>query len=230
MNSTLETLQAAVGRMTPRERRLFGILLASIVAFLGGGVWFFTDAMVGAIEEDINHGRQVIAEIRRIAPQYREVSREKNEVEDAIRRNQSTSIRVAANEILKKIELVDDVSGATGSQMSDVVSFEGKTTKTPVDLSKHKKKKKKKKKGKGKSKTTDGMVRVEQKLEFRDVPWANLSSFLDKVQQGDDLLFVTRLDMSRKFNKLSHVRATVTIASYRFQDQEGPVTKPEASL
>lgn len=229
MKSSLETLQAAVGRMTARERRLFGILMVAIVAFLGGGVWFFTDAMVGSIEEDINHGRQVMAEIRKLVPQYREVTREKKAIEEAVRRNQSTSIRVAANEILKKIELVDEVSGATGSQMSDVVSFEGKTTETPVELLKHKKKKKKKK-GKGKGKSADGMVRVEQKLEFRDVPWENLSTFLDKVQQGDDLLFVTRLDVSRKFNKLSHVRATVTIASYRFQDQEGSAPKPEVSL
>ncbi|NOZ01307.1 MAG: hypothetical protein GXP54_05390 [Deltaproteobacteria bacterium] len=230
MKPSFESIQAAMGRMTPRERRLFGILAGVVALFLVGAVWLFTDAMVGSIEEEIDHGRKTMAEIRRIAPRFREASRERKAVEAAIRANQDISVRVAANEILKKIELVDDVPGATGSQMSDVVSFEGKTTETPVELTGKKKKKKKKLKGKAKGKNVDsnGIVMVEQKLEFRDIPWANLEDFLDRVQSGDDLLFVTRLELARKFNKLSHVRATVTIASYRYQDQEGAVGKSEA--
>lgn len=225
MKPSLETVQAALGRMTPRERRLFGILFGAIVAFLAGAMWFFTDSMVGTIEDDIEHGRKTLAEIRKIAPRFREAARERKAIEGAIRDNQGTSVRVAANEILKQIELTDDVSGATGSQMSDVVSFEGKMTETPIEPGK--KKKKGKGKAKGKSKGADGIVMVEQKLEFREVPWENLADFLDRVQESEELLFVTRLDVARKFNKLSHVRATVTIASYRYQDQESPVAKPD---
>lgn len=206
-----ETLQTMVGRMTPRERRLSGILGVAVLLAVGGGVWFAAHAYVVSIEDDIRETRAAIAEIRRLAPKYREVAAARAEVERLIRENKTTSIRVAANEVLKKMELRDEVPGATGTLMSDVVSFEGKTSETPVGVGK-------KKKGKGKP-AFPGLVQVEQKLEFREVPWENLFEFLDEVSRGKDLLFVTRLDIARKFNQLSHVRAEVTLATFQFQEK-----------
>lgn len=206
-----ETVEAMVARMTPRERRLFGILVVASVLFVGGGVWFAAQAYVGSIEDDIREARQAIAEIRRLAPKYLEVAAAKAEVERLIRENKATSIRVAANEVLKTKELRDEVPGATGTLMSDVVSFEGKTSETPVGLGK-------KKKGKARP-TFPGLMLVEQKLEFREVAWENLFEFLDEVARGKDLMFVTRLDIARKFNQMSHVRAEVTLATYQFQEK-----------
>lgn len=206
-----ETLEAMVARMTPRERRLFGILVVASVLFVGGGVWFAAHAYVRSIEDDIRDAREAIAEIRRLAPRYLEVAAARAEVERLIRENKATSIRVAANEILKKKELRGEVPGATGTLMSDVVSFEGKTSETPVGLGK-------KKKGKARP-AFPGLTLVEQKLEFREVPWENLFEFLDEVARGKDLMFVTRLDVARKFNQMSHVRAEVTLATYQFQEK-----------
>lgn len=206
-----ETLDAILTRMTPRERRLFGILVVASVLFVGGGVWFAAHTYLRSIEEDIRDARQAIAEIRRLAPKYLEVAAAKAEVERLIRENKATSIRVAANEILKKKELRDAVPGAMGTLMSDVVSFEGKTSETPVGLGK-------KKKGKPRP-TYPGLMLIEQKLEFRDVPWENLFDFLDEVARGKDLMFVTRLDITRKFNQMSHVRAEVTLVTYQFQEK-----------
>jgi len=221
MRPSFETIQAAFGRMTPREKRLFGVLAGALVAVLGVAAWLAADAVVGSIEEEIEHGRETLGEIRKLTPGYLDAVKERKDVEDAVRRSQATSVRVAANDILKEIELVDDVPGAIGSQMSDVVSFEGKVSETPVDFKKRKKKKGKRDKDKSKGAVSSGIVRVEQKLDFREVPWVNLSEFLDRVEQGDELLFVTRLDIARKFNELSRVRATVTIESYRFRDEKG---------
>lgn len=206
-----ETIEAMIGRMTPRERRLFGVLIAAVILFLGGGVWFGARTYVAGIEDEIRETRAAIAEIRQLAPKYLEMAAARAEIERLIRENKTTSIRVAANEILKKMELKDEVPGATGTLMSDVVSFEGKTSEAPVGVGK-------KKKGKGKP-SFPGLVQVEQKLEFREVPWENLFEFLDEVSRGRDLLFVTRIDIARKFNQLSHVRAEVTLATFQFQEK-----------
>ncbi len=209
-----ESLEAMVGRMTPRERRLFAILIVAALAFVGGGVWFAARTYLGSIEDEIRQARQAAAEIRRLAPKYLEIAAARAEIERLVRENKATSIRVAANEILKRMELKDEVPGATGTLMSDVVSFEGKTSETPVGLGK-------KKKGKGKP-AFPGLTLVEQKLEFRDVPWENLFEFLDEVARGKDLLFVSRLEVARKFNQMSHVRAEVTLATYQFQEASAP--------
>lgn len=214
-----ETFEGMVGRMTPRERRLFGVLVVAAALFVGVGLWFAARAYLGSIEDEITEARQAVAEIRRLAPRYLEVVAARAEVERAIRDNKATSIRVAANEILKKMELREEVPGATGTLMSDVVSFEGKTSETPVGVTK-------KKKGKGKP-AFPGLMLVEQRLEFRDVPFLNLFEFLDEVSRGKDLLFVTRLDIARKFNQMSRVRAEVTLATYQFvEPSEGAVAEP----
>jgi hypothetical protein len=79
-----------------------------------------------------------------------------------------------------------------------------------------------------------GIVQVEQGLEFREVPVDNLFAFLDGVEQSRDLLFVTRLDIARKFNDMSHVRSMVTLATFHYSGGEpagaapGPAAGSEA--
>ena len=216
MKLPFDTVAAMVGRMTPREKRLFGILIGSLAGVVVVVVYLTGSAFFGAIQEDIDHGREVMVELAHLAPKYREVSETKRQIDEAIRNNKA-SVRVAANEMLRHMELADEVPGATGNKMSDIVSFEGKTTDTPLDLSKGKKKPPK---AKGKEKDLGGIVQVEQNLEFREVPVDNLFNFLDQVESSKDLLYVTRLDVGRKFNKLDHVRAVVTIATFQYQGEE----------
>lgn len=215
----IDSLNSMLGRMTPRERRLFAILVGSVGVAMVIAAWLATAAFFGSIQEDIDHGRQVLAELRQAAPRYQELAEAKRQLEDAIRANKS-SVRVTANEILKKIELAEDVPGATGNRLSDIVSFEGKTTDTPVETGKGGAKKSAKP-AKGKAPVAGQMMQVEQNLEFREVPVENIMSFLSTVEQGKDLLFVTKIDLARKFNDLSHVRGTVSIATYVFQGEGG---------
>jgi hypothetical protein len=70
---------------------------------------------------------------------------------------------------------------------------------------------------------------VEQNLEFREVPIDNLVAFLDSIEASKELLFVTKIDASRKFNKLDHVRAVVTIATFVNEGaEEGAAAAGEA--
>jgi len=196
-------------RLTSREKRLFGIFAVVLAGLIFGGGWIATSLYINSMVEEVESARKALEQARRLIPAFKAASQAKAEVERIVRDNKDTSIRVVANETLKKIELADDVPGATGTTMSDIVSFEGKTTETPIVT--------KKRKAKGKQ-TPSGFVMVEQKLEFRDVPWVNLLEFLDSVAHSKEPLFLTKLEIARKFNRMSHVRAEVTIGTVKFQE------------
>jgi hypothetical protein len=219
-----ESLDAMLGRMTPRERRLFGVLVTAVTAALVAGVAVATVAFFGSIQEEIDKGRASMLELRTLAPRYRELSERRRALEEAIRGTKSTA-RSMVNDLLKKQTLSGEVPGALGDTMADIVSFEGKTTETPVETGKGGAKAKKATKGKGKE-AVSGIVEIEQALEFKEVPSADLLAFLDAVEAGKDLLFVTKLELSRKFNDMSHVRAQVSVATYQFQGAEAEVAEP----
>lgn len=222
----VDSFDAMLARMTSRERRLFAVLAGAAALAIVAGVVLAMSALFGSIQDEIDHGRIVMAEARVLAPKYKELSERRRAIEDAIRANKSAA-RSLVNDLLKKQTLTSDVPGAMGDSLADIVSFEGKTTDTPVEVGKTKKKVVK---GKGKEAVT-GIVQIEQGLEFKEVPQADLLAFLDSVEQGKDLLFVTKLDASRKFNDMSHVRAQVTVATFQFQGggEEVPAEGDEAA-
>jgi hypothetical protein len=222
----VDAFEAMLGRMTSRERRLFAGLATVIGVAIVAGVVLAMSAIFGSIQEDIDHGRAVLAESRAVAPKYKELSDRRKAMEDAIRANRSTA-RSMVNDILKKQLLSGEVPGALGDTMADIVSFEGKTNDTPVEVGKARKKTTK---AKSKEPAT-GILQIEQGLEFKEVPQGDLMAFLDSVEQGKDLLFVTKIDASRKFNDMAHVRAVVTVATYQFQGaaDEAPADGGEAA-
>lgn len=217
-----ETLDTMLGRMTPRERRLTGILVAAVLVIVVAGAWVASATFFGAVQEEIDHGREVMAQLRQMAPRYLEVSEDRRRIEEAIRGNRQ-SVRAMSNELLKQIELSAVIQGATGSTLADIVSFEGKTSETPVDAGR----KKTPAKAKGKE-AAGGIVQVEQNLEFREVPAKDLFRFLDAVERSKQLMFVTRVDATRKFNDKANVRATVAIATYVYSG-EAEATVPVAA-
>jgi hypothetical protein len=203
-----ESFETMLDRMTTRERRLFGALVAALLAVVVGAGWLTASTVFGSIQADVDHGREVMAQLRQIAPRYMEAFETRRQAEEAIRSNRQT-IRSSVNEILKKIELSQDVPGAVGATMADIVSFEGKTSETPVELGRSRKKPAK---AKGKEVDT-GFKQVDQSLEFRDVPVPDLMRFLDTLEKGKDLFFVTKFEATRKFNNKEFVRASVSIST-----------------
>lgn len=208
-----ETMDTMLGRMTPRERRLTGILVAALLVIVVAGGWVASMTFFGSIQADIDHGREVMAQLRQAAPRYLEVTEDRKRIEDAIRANRQ-SVRALSNELLKQIELSATVQGATGNSLADIVSFEGKTSETPIEQDR-----KKKATSKAKGKETAGIIQVEQNLEFREVPVMDLIRFLDAVEKSKDLIFVTKTDMTRKFNDKANVRATIAIATYIYSGE-----------
>ena len=208
----VESFDAMTGRLSQRERRLFGLLTLAFGLVLIGAAWFGLSSVFSGISEDIQADRKVLAELRVLAPIFLEKQSSRKDLEAAVRIN-AESVRVMANDILKDIELSEEVPGALGTQMSDIVSFEGKTVETPVDLIRTKKK------SKSKKKTVSGYFQEEQTLEFREVPQNDLMRFLDAVEKTEGLLFATKVEMVRKFNDKDRVRATVGIATFRYRKE-----------
>lgn len=209
--SITETLGAMVGRLSSRERRLVGLLSLAVAIVLVGGAWFGLSTVFSNIREDIEADSKVLVELKTLAPSYTENRNRKRAIEESVKANQE-SVRVMANEILKDIELTENIAGAMGTRLADIVSFEGKTVETPVDLTKSRKA------SKSKKKASSGYVQEEQTLEFKEVPQGDLMRFLDAVEKGDGLLFVSKLEMSRKFNDKNRVRATVGISTFRYRE------------
>lgn len=206
-----ESFDAMTGRLSERERRLFGLLALAAMLLLVGGAWFGVSTVFSGIREDIERDRKVLAELRNMAPQYLENQSRKRDLETAVKNN-TESVRVMANEILKDIELSAEIPGALGTQMSDIVSFEGKTVETPVELTKAKKA------AKSKKKTTSSYIMEEQELKFKEVPQNDLMRFLDAIEKSESLLFVTKIDMKRTFNDRNRVTASVVIATFRYRE------------
>lgn len=222
---SLGSIKAMFTRLTPREKRLFAILVGIFIGLLIVLVFILVHSVFGGLMEEIEHGKKVLSEAKMIAPKYLELSAVKKQIEEAIRNNKATSVRVAANEILKKLELSETIPGVTGNLLSDIVSFEGKTNEIPIETPKGGKKPPK---PKGKEEGPI-LVEVEQVLEFREIPHRDLFKFLDAVQTGKDLLFVTKLDITRKFNNLNNVRAVITIATFQYKGEVTPQVSPTES-
>ncbi len=225
MRMSVDTLFGMFRRMTSRERRLTGILAAAVGMILVVGTCAGTQAIFSGIEEEIDYNAKVLSEMKELAPRYAELSDAKRQIEEAIRTNKAASVRVAANEILKKLTLSSEVPGATGTLLSDIVSFEGKTIETPVEVGKLAATSKKKPKGKGKDDAAGSLIEVEQPLEFKEVPVKDLFAFLDMIESSKDLLFVTRMELARKFNNMAHVRATVSMATFQFKSEGATATE-----
>lgn len=213
-----DNIEGMLGRMTPRERRLFGVLAIAVGLVIIGGVAVGITAFFSSLQEELDRERQVLAEMRALAPTYRDLNERKRQMEEAIRNNRSTA-RLMVNEILKKQELSEEVPGATGGTLADIVTFEGKTSETPIEPGRGARKKAS---AKAKGRESGGLVEIEQSLDFKEVPVADLLVFLDQVERSKDLIFVTKLEMTRKFNNLSHVRAQCSVVTYQYQGTETP--------
>ena len=194
-----------VERLSPRERVLFGILIGFFIAI----VILLYYVIVGSVFSDLETDRKILedklAQIQMTAPDFLEAKQRYSQLMKRVKANKIISVRIPLNEIAKKIEYEGDIRGATGNRLADIIDFEGQTVKTPVFLRPRSKKAKKH--------ATPDLIKIEQTANFREVPVKAFLKFIDAIQRSDNLMWITKINMTRRFNNMEHVRASITVAT-----------------
>lgn len=199
-------------RLSQREKVLFGVLIAIFLVILVVVYQFFVGGVFTGLRNDKKFLQQKAEEIQELAPKYLQSKKDYESLMKRVQANTMVSVRIPLNEIAKTIEYKGDIRGATGNRLADIVSFEGQTVSTPIFLRPRSKKSKKH--------ARPDMVRVEQTARFREVPIKALLEYLDKIEHSDKLMWVSKVEITRRFNNMAHARAAITVATLQLP-QEG---------
>jgi len=192
-------------RLSQREKVLFGVLIAIFLVILVVVYQFVVGGIFTDLQKDRKFLQSKITEIQELAPKYLLAKKEYDALMNKVQANTMASVRIPLNEIAKKIEYQGDIRGATGNRLADIISFEGQTVSTPVFLKPRSKKNKKHAK--------PDLIKVEQTARFREVPIQAFLKFLDNIDHSDKLMWVTKIEITRRFNNMGHARASITVAT-----------------
>ncbi len=213
MNAIRNVLQS-FGRLSTREKGL----IAGMIALFFSLLLFFAAMLVSAslsdLEEEVNDTRDAIRNIHALADDYRDIAHRRAEVKKLIENNPITSLRISVNNIAKRItaESGDTRYAHQGKRLSDIVSYEGKTLESRIEPKKGTKKKKKKAEG--------GHWEIAQQMSFDDLPLGTLYRFMEELKKTDELLFVRRLEIARRYDNLDHAKVNVSVSTVVYREAE----------
>lgn len=217
MFARIRALMSSFDRLSTREKGL----IISMVALFAGIILFFVVLTVNSslsdLEEEVANGRKSLRTIYALADDYREATQKRAQMQKLIDDNPISSLRIPVNAIAKRIVVQSDEPGYTGGgkRLSDLVSYGGKTVETRIEP-----KDKKRKRARKGEKDEGGNFEIEQSMEFSDIPLQSLYEFLEELKKTDDLIFVRRLELGRRFNNLEHARATLSVSTIKFREGE----------
>ncbi|MBM4388045.1 MAG: hypothetical protein FJ088_09935, partial [Deltaproteobacteria bacterium] len=55
---------------------------------------------------------------------------------------------------------------------------------------------------------------------LRDAPVTSILKFLDSIESSSELMFVTKIEIARRFNKMTNARANISVSTYKFAGKE----------
>ncbi|NUN16012.1 MAG: hypothetical protein HUU55_20485 [Myxococcales bacterium] len=205
----------ALDRMSSREKwMVLGLVAGFVVVIVGAALWWFSSAMT-ELEDEIATNQELMREVETAAADYASVRAKCDAIQGKIESSRIVSLRIPVNNIARNVQL----SG--GKKLADEIGSLDKQVETPIAgvcEKKTEKQKKKRAKGKKGADVEGSNLRVEQDFEFRGVSIDALFDFLEGIERSEELLFVTRLDISRKFGQFDVAQtAQVTVATYKAQ-------------
>ncbi len=212
----LKDLQGSFNRLSLREKGL----IIGMVASLFGVVLFFVvlgvNSSLSSLEESVREGRRALRDIYARGAIYQRDMVRRRESQRLIDENPITSLRIPVNAMARNITVESDEQGYAGHgrRLSDLISYGGKTTETRIESSRQNRR------GRRGDQEEGGNYEIEQNLEFDDIPLATLYEFLEELKSTDDLIFIRRLEINRRFNNLEHARATVTVSTIKYLEAE----------
>lgn len=201
---------AAFDRLSTREKLMVGGLGAFFLVGVVVALVFVASSYLEGIEEEIADGEAKSAKLQAAATTYLEMKAQEEALVSLLENNPIVSLRIPINNLAKNVSMPD------GKTLSDALRFEGKTVETPIAAFGEKKGKVKKKKKKGEEETGPQTLRIEQDFELRDIPIGALYEFLENIERSPELLFVTKLEIRRKFGDFDTAQsAFVTVSTYK---------------
>lgn len=219
MFGRIRALASSFDRLSTREKTLIVGLVSLFVGLILFFVILSVSSSLSELADEVQAGRAALKEIYALSDEYREVTQKRAQMQTLIDENPITSLRIPVNAIAKRITVESDDPAYTGSgkRLSDLVSYGGKTVETRLEP-----KRKKGQRARKDKEQEGGNFEIEQSMEFTDVPLQALYEFLEELKHDEQLIFVRRLDLGRRFNNLEHVRATVTVSTIRYREPEAP--------
>jgi len=209
--------------MSRRERVLVGVL----VGLLLGAVVFVFHLIVGtevsSLQEKIGDDRETLTEIYAKSHEFLAATAATEAMREIAGRNEDLNLKLAVNEVAKRISFQSrnrkgEVEGT--KKLADVMQFD-QTQETFLS-------KKKKKKRKGKKKPDDtGYYRRDQPITLSDgVPFKAVYELMEKIEETEDLLFVTEVELTRDFQdgRFARKNAQIVVSTYYYKGASDKAT------
>jgi len=199
-------------RLSSREKVLVFGLVGGVSVFVLLVAFIWANSVLSDLEEEIAFNAEIFEEIEVEVAPYREAMAKVSGEKDRIVGNEVVSLRLPVNKIARGVSLPD------GTKLSDQLGSLAKQVETPIDTSGKKKRSGKKRK---RDKADEGdVMKLEQDVQFRNIPLNAIYDFLEGIDERE-LLFVTRLEIKRKFGGdfTSAQNAMVTVMTLRGQGE-----------
>lgn len=198
-------------QLSSREKSLVVGLTLTVVALIVVFISFYISGEIEAVQEELDVNSELMDEIVMKAETYMSTQAQCKAVEKMLEDNPVQSLRIPVNNIARGVNLKG------GRKLADEIGSLEKQTETFLGPVCQKAKEKKRRKRDEKPKR--GVLRLEQDFEFRNIPIEAIYGFLNGIDKSKDLLFVTNIDVRRKFgDPASAGQATVTVATYRMTE------------
>jgi len=220
----MERIFSAFGRMSRRERILvssmFGVMFIAITGL--GQLWLSSE--IGSMETKVEESRGALKTIYAGSAKFLAQKRETDEMKNKAAKNVDLNLKLAVNEIAKKIEFTarDRRGEVTGQKkLSDVMQFDQTQE---VYLEKKKKKRRKKGANKDKKDEDEGYWRRDQPITLSDpVTFEAIYDLLERIEKTSQLLYVTDIEMTREFANgyVARKNATFTVSAFYYKGKEG---------
>ncbi|MGB0590876.1 MAG: hypothetical protein ACPGU1_14440 [Myxococcota bacterium] len=216
------SLAASLGRMSRRERMLVGLLMSLLVGAVVFVFYFIVGTEVSSLEERIDEDRETLTEIYGKSHEFLKATAATEAMREVAARNKDTNLKLAVNELAKRISFQSrnrkgEIEGT--KKLADVMQFD-QTQETYLSK---KKKKKRKAKGKKKKDSDTGYYRRDQPITLSDgVPFKAIYELMEKIEETEELLFVTEMDLTRDFQdgRIARKNAQIVVSTYYYKGVE----------
>jgi len=207
--------------MSRRERLLVGLLVSLLVGAVIFVFYFIVGTEVSSLEERIGEDRKTLTEIYSKSHGFLAATAATEAMRDVAARNKDMNLKLAVNELAKRISFQarnrkGEIEGT--KKLADVMQFD-QTQETFLS----KKKKKRKAKGKKKKDADTGYYRRDQPITLSDgVPFKAIYQLMEKIEETEDLLFVTEMDLTRDFQdgRIARKNAQIVVSTYYYKGAE----------